>query len=53
VIEGQPEKPLKAARVSSRGDHRLAMTAVILGLIADGESVVEDADAILVGSSVR
>jgi 3-phosphoshikimate 1-carboxyvinyltransferase len=48
VIEGQPEKPLKAARVSSRGDHRLAMTAVILGLIADGESVVEDADAILV-----
>jgi 3-phosphoshikimate 1-carboxyvinyltransferase len=48
VIEGQPERPLKAARVSSGGDHRLAMAAVLLALAADGESVVEDADPIAV-----
>lgn len=34
--------PLRAARVSAEGDHRIAMTAVVLGLLADGESIVED-----------
>jgi 3-phosphoshikimate 1-carboxyvinyltransferase len=48
VIEGSPERPLKAARVSSGGDHRVAMAAVLLALAADGESVVEDADPIAV-----
>lgn len=48
VIEGQPDGPLKAAEVSSAGDHRLAMTATILGLLGDGESVVHDADCIAV-----
>jgi 3-phosphoshikimate 1-carboxyvinyltransferase len=48
VIEGVPERPLRAARVSGGGDHRLTMTAVILGLVADGETVIEDADAIQV-----
>jgi 3-phosphoshikimate 1-carboxyvinyltransferase len=47
-IEGDPERPLRAARVSSGGDHRLAMAAVLLGLVADGESVVEDADCVAV-----
>lgn len=48
LIEGEPDRPLKAARVNSGGDHRLAMTAAVLALAADGESVIEDADAIAV-----
>lgn len=46
VLEGEPEAPLRAARVSSGGDHRVAMAAVLLGLCADGESVVDDAECI-------
>jgi 3-phosphoshikimate 1-carboxyvinyltransferase len=46
VIEGNPDGPLKAAEVSSSGDHRLAMTAVILGLLGDGETIVHDAECI-------
>jgi 3-phosphoshikimate 1-carboxyvinyltransferase len=48
VIEGEPERPLKAAKVSSDGDHRVAMAAVLLALAADGESVIDDADPIAV-----
>jgi 3-phosphoshikimate 1-carboxyvinyltransferase len=48
VIEGEPEKPLKAARVSSGGDHRLAMCAAVLALVADGETIVDDADCLAV-----
>jgi 3-phosphoshikimate 1-carboxyvinyltransferase len=46
VIEGKPDGPLKACEVSSEGDHRLAMTATILGLLGDGETIVHDADCI-------
>jgi 3-phosphoshikimate 1-carboxyvinyltransferase len=45
-VEGKPDGALTAARVDSHGDHRIAMTACILGLVADGETVVEDADCI-------
>ncbi len=38
--------PLRAARVYSRGDHRVAMAAALLGLVADGETVVEDVGCI-------
>ena len=48
IIEGDPERPLKAARVSSGGDHRIAMAATLLALAADGESVIDDADPIAV-----
>jgi 3-phosphoshikimate 1-carboxyvinyltransferase len=48
VIEGRADGPLKAARVESGGDHRLAMTAAVLGLVADGETVVEDVDCVAV-----
>jgi 3-phosphoshikimate 1-carboxyvinyltransferase len=48
VIEGRAERPLSAARVSSGGDHRVAMAATLLALAADGESVVDDADPIAV-----
>jgi len=48
VIEGQPERPLQAARIDSGGDHRLAMAAAILALTADGETTIEDADCLAV-----
>jgi 3-phosphoshikimate 1-carboxyvinyltransferase len=48
VIEGQAERPLKAARVASGGDHRVAMTAAVLGLVADGETVIDDVDCLAV-----
>jgi 3-phosphoshikimate 1-carboxyvinyltransferase len=48
AIEGSPERPLRASQVASGGDHRIAMTAAVLGLVADGESVIEDADCIAV-----
>ena len=37
---------LRGAVVSSGGDHRMAMALVIAGLLADGETVVEDTDCI-------
>jgi 3-phosphoshikimate 1-carboxyvinyltransferase len=44
VIEGRPDRPLAAACVSADGDHRIAMAAVVGGLVADGETVADDAD---------
>jgi 3-phosphoshikimate 1-carboxyvinyltransferase len=41
-IEGQPEGPLRAAEVESGGDHRIAMAATLLALVADGPSRVRD-----------
>jgi len=46
IIEGRPEGPLKAARVTSHGDHRIAMTAAILGLVADGPTDIDDTECI-------
>ena len=46
VVEGQPEGRLCAARVSSRGDHRIAMTAAVLALVAQGETEIDDVDCI-------
>jgi 3-phosphoshikimate 1-carboxyvinyltransferase len=37
---------LKAARIESGGDHRIAMAFAIAGLIADGETVIADAQNI-------
>jgi 3-phosphoshikimate 1-carboxyvinyltransferase len=45
-IEGVPERPLTAADIASRGDHRIAMTAAVLGLVASGPTRVRDADCI-------
>ncbi len=38
--------PLKAARVHSHHDHRIAMAAAVAALRADGEVVIDDAEAI-------
>jgi 3-phosphoshikimate 1-carboxyvinyltransferase len=46
TVEGRPDAPLRAARVTSHGDHRIAMTAAVLGLVADGETIIDDADCI-------
>jgi 3-phosphoshikimate 1-carboxyvinyltransferase len=45
-IEGAAGRRLTAATVDSRGDHRIAMSAVILGLLADGETRVTDVDCV-------
>jgi 3-phosphoshikimate 1-carboxyvinyltransferase len=45
-IEGTGGRPLRGARVSSWGDHRLAMALVVAGLAAQGETLVEDIDCI-------
>jgi 3-phosphoshikimate 1-carboxyvinyltransferase len=45
IVEGT-DKPLRAAEVDSRGDHRVAMTAAVLGLLADGVTRVHDVDCI-------
>ncbi len=46
VVEGVPDRPLDAADVKSHGDHRVAMTAVVLGLLARGPTRVRDAGCI-------
>jgi len=38
--------PLRGATVHSHGDHRLAMALAVAGLIAQGETIVEDAGCI-------
>ena len=48
MIEGRPEQALTAARVASGGDHRIAMCAAVLGLVAEGETVVDDVDCLAV-----
>lgn len=45
-IEGAPDRPLAAATIASGGDHRVAMTAAVLGLVADGPTRVLDAACI-------
>jgi 3-phosphoshikimate 1-carboxyvinyltransferase len=46
IIEGRPEGTLSASVVDSGGDHRIAMAAVILGLLGDGETRVLDVDCV-------
>src|SRR4051812_29419654 len=38
--------PLRGARVSSFGDHRIAMAFAVAGLFADGETIIQDTDCI-------
>jgi 3-phosphoshikimate 1-carboxyvinyltransferase len=45
-IVGKPTGALRAASVDSRGDHRIAMSSVLLALRADGESRVRDIDCV-------
>jgi len=44
IIRGQPGGRLRAAHIDSHGDHRIAMSATIAALVADGPSRIEDID---------
>jgi 3-phosphoshikimate 1-carboxyvinyltransferase len=44
VVEGNPDRPLTAARVHADGDHRIAMAAAVAALVADGPTEIDDAD---------
>ena len=44
VVEGPT--PLRGTSVDSHGDHRLAMALAVAGLVADGETVIRDAECI-------
>ena len=46
VVQGGAR--LRAGAVGSSGDHRLAMLAAVAGLLAEGETVVEGAEAVQV-----
>jgi 3-phosphoshikimate 1-carboxyvinyltransferase len=39
-------RPLRGAVGSSHGDHRIAMALAVAGLVAEGETIVEDVDCI-------
>lgn len=45
-VQGKNREPLDATRVDSHGDHRIAMSAVVAGLMANGETVVENVSSI-------
>src|SRR5438477_3366113 len=38
--------PLRGARLSSFGDHRIAMAFAVAGLFADGETIIQDAECV-------
>jgi 3-phosphoshikimate 1-carboxyvinyltransferase len=38
--------PLQGASTRSHGDHRIAMTLALAGLIAEGETIIEDVDCV-------
>jgi 3-phosphoshikimate 1-carboxyvinyltransferase len=44
TVEGRPGRPLEPGRVHADGDHRIAMAASVAGLVAAGETVIDDAD---------
>ncbi len=43
-VVGRPDAPLDAGHVHARGDHRIAMAAAVAGLVASGETTIDDAD---------
>jgi 3-phosphoshikimate 1-carboxyvinyltransferase len=45
-LEGIRGRPLSAARIESRGDHRIAMAGAVLALAADGESTIDDVECV-------
>lgn len=44
IIHGS--SPLQGARCHSHGDHRIGMSMAVAGLVAEGETLVEEAEAI-------
>jgi 3-phosphoshikimate 1-carboxyvinyltransferase len=46
VIHGRAK--LRGAEVESHGDHRVAMALAIAGLLAEGETVIGDAECVTI-----
>jgi 3-phosphoshikimate 1-carboxyvinyltransferase len=46
VIQGRPDGPLRSADVDAAGDHRIAMSAAVLALLADDETRIRGVDAV-------
>ncbi|HEX5131657.1 MAG TPA: 3-phosphoshikimate 1-carboxyvinyltransferase [Candidatus Krumholzibacteria bacterium] len=46
TVEGPT--PLRGAAVASFGDHRIAMAMTVAGLVADGTTLIDDADAVAI-----
>lgn len=46
VIHGDPSRRLKGARLSSHGDHRVAMSMAACSVRADADLVIEDVDCV-------
>lgn len=46
IIQGAPDRRFTAARVHARGDHRIAMSAAVAGLCADGPVRVDGAECV-------
>ncbi len=46
-IEGAPDS-LRGAKVNPRGDHRLAMAFAVVAAVADGRTVIEDAECVAI-----
>ena len=45
-LEIEGDARLRGACVQSGGDHRMAMALVVAGLVAEGETIVEDTECI-------
>ncbi len=45
-LEIHGRAPLHGARLSSFGDHRIAMAFAVAGMFADGETVIQDVDCV-------
>jgi 3-phosphoshikimate 1-carboxyvinyltransferase len=46
LIHGQPERRFTSARVHARGDHRIAMSAAVAGLAAEGPVRVDGVECV-------
>lgn len=46
VVHGRPEGKLAAGSIHADGDHRLAMSAAVASLVADGPGIIDDADQV-------
>lgn len=46
VIQGDPDRPFRSARIHARGDHRIAMCAAVAALAAEGPIRVVGAETV-------
>ena len=44
AVEGKPDEYFTPGRVHADGDHRIAMAGAVAGLVASGQTIIDDAD---------